>query len=50
MTGADLTMSLLHDGVPLCLLIDLAGLGSPSEELYRDESPAYTVQGWVAAR
>ncbi len=30
-------MQLLQDGIPLSLLIDVAGLGLPSEELYADE-------------
>ncbi len=39
MNANDLTMSLLHDGVPLSLLLDLAGHGVTSEELYQEERP-----------
>jgi hypothetical protein len=37
MTANDLAMSLLKDGVPLALLVDLAGFGAPASERYDQE-------------
>jgi hypothetical protein len=37
MTANHLVMSLLRDGVPLSLLVDLAGLGVPATELFDEE-------------
>jgi hypothetical protein len=34
----EMAMGLMRDGVPLSLLVDLAGLGVSSEELLREES------------
>ena len=49
MNANDLTMNLLRDGVPLSLLLDLAGVGVTSEELYLEESPQVSIRQLATA-
>lgn len=37
MTSSEMVMALLRERVPLTLLVDLAGLGGTSEDVYRSE-------------
>ncbi len=48
MSETNCAMTLLRDGVPLALLIDLAGLGLPSEELYAEEERSSFLAGHLS--